>query len=82
MVLQRGTHRYSNAGNGRLAAIRKIRVLKNSKLAELPVIAMTSKAFQEDIQAADAAGMEGHIARYIDIEKMMAILSAVPDRKK
>lgn len=58
-------------------ATKKIRALKNKKLAEIPIIAMTANAFTEDIQAAKDAGMNSHIAKPIDIPKMIETLTEV-----
>ena len=58
-------------------AARSIRALPNPALAEIPIIAMTANAFTEDIRAAEAAGMNGHIAKPIDVPKMMETLRAV-----
>jgi CheY-like chemotaxis protein len=56
-------------------ATRAIRQLENKKLANLPIIAMTANAFSEDVQAAKNAGMNGHIAKPIDVQKMMEVLA-------
>mgnify|MGYP002591515878 CR=1 FL=1 len=40
----------------------------------VPVIAMTANAFAEDIQMAKNAGMNGHIAKPLDGEKMITVL--------
>ena len=40
----------------------------------LPIIAMTASAFEEDKREAIAAGMNGHIAKPIDVNELMAIL--------
>ncbi len=58
-------------------ATKAIRALENGRLAAIPVIAMTANAFAEDIQAAKDAGMDGHIAKPIDIGKMMKELARV-----
>ena len=58
-------------------ATRRIRMLNDSALANIPVIAMTANAFQEDIQAAKEAGMNAHIAKPIDIAKMMDTLTEI-----
>ncbi len=58
-------------------ATKKIRELKNPKLAQIPIIAMTANAFTEDIQAAKEAGMDSHIAKPLDIPKMIETLTEV-----
>ena len=59
------------------AATREIRSLQNPGLAQIPVLAMTANAFQEDVQAAEAAGMQAHIAKPLDVEKMLSTLKRV-----
>ena len=51
-----------------LDATRAIRTLDNKALAEIPIVAMTANAFKEDEQAAEEAGMQGHIAKPLDID--------------
>ena len=58
-------------------ATKEIRSLENSDLANIPIIAMTANAFNEDIQAAKNAGMNSHIAKPIDIPKMIETLTEV-----
>ncbi len=58
-------------------ATKKIRELPNKKLAQIPIIAMTANAFTEDIQAAKDAGMNSHIAKPLDIQKMIETLTEV-----
>ncbi len=58
-------------------ATKKIRALENKKLAKIPIIAMTANAFTEDIQAAKDAGMNSHIAKPLDIPKMIETLTEV-----
>jgi len=59
------------------AATREIRSLKNPELAAIPILAMTANAFPEDIKAAEAAGMQAHIAKPIDINVLKQKLGAV-----
>ncbi len=59
------------------AATRAIRALDNRALAAIPIIAMTANAFKEDEQAAIDAGMQAHIAKPLDIGKMMETLTDV-----
>ena len=54
-----------------------IRQLKDRRLAQIPVLAMTANAFNEDVKAAKAAGMDGHIAKPIDVAQMIKTLTQV-----
>ena len=58
-------------------AAKKIRELENPKLANVPIIAMTANAFSEDVKAALDAGMNAHIAKPIDVPKMMETLAKI-----
>lgn len=58
-------------------ATRQIRAMENSNLAGIPIIAMTANAFDEDRKAARDAGMDGHIAKPIDIPKLMELLTEI-----
>ena len=55
-------------------ATRQIRALDDPALASIPIIAMTANAFDEDKKAAFDAGMNGHIAKPINIPKLMELL--------
>ena len=55
-------------------ATKAIRSLADPEKASLPVIAMTANAFEEDRQNALAAGMNDHLAKPIDIAKLMNTL--------
>ena len=59
------------------AATKAIRDLSDPELAGIPIIAMTANAFQEDIKKAEEVGMNGHIAKPIDIPSMKATLQQV-----
>ena len=58
-------------------AVREIRSLENQKLASIPVLAMTANAFEEDRQKALESGMDGHIAKPIDIDMLFDTLKKV-----
>ena len=58
-------------------ATKTIRVLKNRKLAQIPIVAMTANAFAEDIRTSEEAGMQGHIAKPIDVNVMIQTLTNV-----
>ncbi len=60
--------------NGYQAA-KLIRGLKNPALAGIPIVAVSARAFSEDVAAARAAGMNGHIAKPIDMKKTLKTLS-------
>lgn len=54
-----------------------IRALEDPARAGIPIVAMTADAFQEDQKAAKDAGMQGHIAKPVDPEKMLETLRQV-----
>lgn len=58
-------------------ATKKIRELSDRRLANVPILAMTANAFDEDRVAALDAGMNGHIAKPIDVPKLMEELKRV-----
>ncbi|MBQ4482841.1 MAG: amino acid permease [Lachnospiraceae bacterium] len=58
-------------------ATRAIRALPDEKLANTPVIAMTANAFAEDVKKAKESGMNGHIAKPIDVNRMIDVLRDV-----
>ena len=58
-------------------AARTIRGLERPDGATIPILAMTANAFADDVIAAREAGMNGHIAKPIDLDKIKAALAAV-----
>ena len=58
-------------------ATRQIRTLKDSPFANIPIIAMTANAFDEDKKEAYEAGMDGHVAKPIDTPKLMELLNEI-----
>ena len=55
-------------------AVREIRKLDRPDAEKIPVIAMTANAFAEDVKEALNAGMNEHIAKPLDINKLIATL--------
>ena len=66
--------------NGYTAA-RLIRSLKNPALASVPIVALTARAFSEDIAAAREAGMNGHIAKPLNMKNAADTLSAILNQR-
>ena len=62
-------------------ATQAIRNLPDKDKACIPIIAMTANAFEEDKRNAFAAGMNGHIAKPIQVDKLLSILSEVIRQK-
>jgi len=56
-------------------ATRRIRALPNKKLANIPIIAMTANAFDEDRKASRAAGMNAHLAKPVGADVLCRTLS-------
>ena len=62
---------------GGYEATQNIRQLENKALASLPIIAMTANAFAEDREAALRSGMNGHIAKPIDVQMLFQTLDSI-----
>lgn len=62
-------------------ATREIRTLNDSKKANIPIIAMTANAFDEDRKKAIKAGMNGHIAKPIDVNVILQNLDRIFGQK-
>ena len=58
-------------------ATQAIRHLPDKDKACIPIIAMTANAFEEDKRKAIAAGMNAHIAKPIQVDNMLSILSEI-----
>ena len=58
-------------------ASKHIRALENPGLSSIPIIAMTANAFEEDRRNAFEAGMNGHMAKPIDVKELMDTLKEI-----
>ena len=58
-------------------ATQAIRCLPDKDKACIPIIAMTANAFEEDKRDALAVGMNGHIAKPIELDKLLSMLAEV-----
>lgn len=65
-----------------LEAAANIRRIKRKDAQTIPIIAMTADVFDEDIKECLAAGMDAHIAKPIDTEKMYSILDQWINRQR
>ena len=57
-----------------LTAAGTIRHLSNADAAAIPIIAMTANAFDDDIEKSKAAGMDAHLAKPIDPDRLYQTL--------
>ena len=57
-----------------LDATRAIRALSRPDAACIPIIAMTANSFQEDVDAARAAGMNGFVSKPLDVNYLYRLL--------
>ena len=58
-------------------ATRQIRAMDRNYCKQIPIFAMTANAFDEDRQEAIAAGMNGHLAKPIDLKVLLKTLSEI-----
>ena len=60
-------------------ATREIRKFENKDIANIPIIAMTANAFEEDKKEAKDAGMNGHLSKPIEIPELIKKLKEILD---
>ena len=66
-----------------LTAAKEIRKSAKPGAHEIPIIAMSANAFQEDVERSLNAGMNAHTTKPIEIEKLVELLSTyLPGAKK
>ncbi len=63
-------------------AAKAIRSLEDPAAAKIPIIAMTADAFSENVAECLAAGMNGHIAKPIDIKVVLKEMRRIREAKK
>jgi CheY-like chemotaxis protein len=54
-------------------ATREIRKSEREDLKKLPIIAMSADAFSDDVRHAEEAGMNGHVAKPVEIDKLLKV---------
>ena len=65
-----------------IEATKAIRRLDNPWAASIPIIAMTADAFSENVAECLAAGMNGHIAKPIDMKLVMKEIKQIKEESK
>ena len=65
-----------------LDATRAIRLLDNSRASSVPIVAMTADAFSENVAECLKAGMNGHIAKPIDMKLVIKEIRRIKDTYK
>ena len=55
-------------------AARRIRALGREDTSTVPIIAMTANAFADDIRKAHEAGMDDHLAKPVEVSKLLSVL--------
>ena len=64
-----------------LMATRQIRELEEETGEEIPIIAMTANAFKEDVEVCLEAGMNGHLAKPLNLNELYVVLRAYLDNE-
>ncbi len=62
-----------------IEATKAIRALSDPRLANIPIVAMTANAFEEDRQRVLSAGMNGHLGKPINVDKLFSTLQSILD---
>ena len=64
-------------------ATRAIRALPDKALANIPIVALSANVFDSDIRKSREAGMDGHLAKPIDVPLLLETIDRImssPDR--
>lgn len=59
-----------------LQATRTIRAMDRPDARTIPILAMTANAFAEDVQKVKEAGMNEHLAKPLDMKKVLQVITA------
>jgi len=62
-------------------ATRAIRQLKNEELANIPVIALSANAYDEDLKMAEEAQMNGYVTKPVSEKKLFKVLGDIINKK-
>lgn len=62
-------------------AARELRASERADLRTIPIVAMTADAFAEDVQMCIDAGMDAHVAKPVEIEKVLTTIRLLLSRK-
>ena len=65
-----------------LEATRAIRALDRPDAKTVPIIAMTANAFAEDVQQCLEAGMNAHLAKPLDLDRMFSTITELCGGKR
>lgn len=65
-----------------LEATRQIRALERADAAEIPIIAMTANAYEEDMRKTKEAGMNAHLTKPLNMEALLNALADYTGRGK
>ena len=63
-----------------LEATRAIRAMRKASSKRIPIIAMTANAFDEDVNMSLAAGMNAHLSKPVEPEKLYQVLEDLMDK--
>ena len=58
-----------------LEATKEIRRLPRRDCQEIPIVAMSANAFDEDVKKSLASGMNGHLSKPLDLQKLENVLA-------